>query len=78
MEPKQPRKYILVGFLPAPNAKLHYQLGMKKQLTVAGDTGATPPKGRWHHPPARQQTLSVRRDICREIKTIALHLKVIP
>jgi len=28
--------------------------------------------------PARQQTLSVRRDICREIKTIALHLKVIP
>jgi hypothetical protein len=32
MEPKQPRKYILVGFLPAPNAKLHYQLGMKKQL----------------------------------------------
>jgi hypothetical protein len=44
VEPKQPRKYILVGFLPAPNAKLHYQLGMKKQLTVAGDTGATPPK----------------------------------
>ena len=44
VEPTQPRKYILVGFRSAPNAKLHHQLGMKKQLTVAGDTGATPPK----------------------------------
>ncbi len=34
-------------------------------------------KGGWHRSRARQQTLSVRRDICREIKTIALHLKVI-
>ena len=33
-----------MGFLSAPNAKLHYQLGMKKQLMVAGDTGARPPK----------------------------------
>jgi hypothetical protein len=32
--------------------------------------------GRWHRSHARQQTLSVRRDIRREIKTIALHLKV--
>jgi glycosyltransferase involved in cell wall biosynthesis len=42
---EQPRKYILpVYFRSAPNAKPHHQLGMKKQLTVASDTGARPPE----------------------------------
>jgi hypothetical protein len=44
VERMQPGKYILVCFLSARNGKLHYQLGMKKQFTVAGDTGARPPK----------------------------------
>jgi hypothetical protein len=40
----RPGKYIFVCFLSAPKGKLHYQLGMKKQFTVAGDTGARPPR----------------------------------
>lgn len=40
----RPGKYVLVCFIPGPNGKPHYELGMKKQFTVAGNSGAASPK----------------------------------
>ncbi len=40
----RPGTYAFVCFFPGPKGKPHYELGMKKQFTVAGDTGAESPK----------------------------------
>ncbi|MGH2838720.1 MAG: hypothetical protein ACRDJY_10305 [Thermoleophilaceae bacterium] len=39
----RPGTYGFVCFIPGPNGKPHYELGMKTQFTVAGDSGAASP-----------------------------------
>jgi hypothetical protein len=40
----QPGTYTFVCFLPAPDGKPHWQLGMKKRFTVSGDSGRALPR----------------------------------
>ena len=40
----KPGTYAFVCFIPAGKGKTHYDLGMKKQFSVSGDTGEEPPE----------------------------------
>jgi uncharacterized cupredoxin-like copper-binding protein len=40
----RPGRYVFLCFVSGPNGKPHYEFGMKRQFTVAGDTGAAEPK----------------------------------
>jgi hypothetical protein len=40
----RPGTYTFVCFVPAPNGKPHWQLGMKKQFTVVGESGGALPR----------------------------------
>ena len=40
----KPGTYAFLCFIPAGKGKTHYDLGMKKQFTVSGDTGEEPPE----------------------------------
>lgn len=40
----RPGTYVFLCFIPGPKGKPHYELGMKKQFTVVGNSGAQAPK----------------------------------
>jgi uncharacterized cupredoxin-like copper-binding protein len=40
----RPGTYAFLCFIPAPNGRPHFELGMARQFTVAGDSGRTPPR----------------------------------
>jgi hypothetical protein len=40
----RPGTYVFLCFIPGPNGKPHYELGMEKQFTASGDSGASLPE----------------------------------
>lgn len=69
----QPGTYVFVCFIPAPNGEPHFDLGMRRQFTVAGDTGESLPEADgvitagedgFEVPPidSGEQTLELRND----------------